>query len=83
MKKVTVYTKSGCGYCTRARMLLQSRSVPFEEIDVTRDAPARQRLVERTRRWTVPQIFIGDESIGGYDELAALDRSGRLELKLA
>jgi glutaredoxin 3 len=50
---------------------------------VTGDADARQRLVGRTRRGTVPQVFIGDEAIGGFDELAALDRSGKLDLKLA
>jgi glutaredoxin 3 len=83
MKKVTIYTTVGCAYCVRARSLLETRGVPFEEIDVTGDTSARQRLVERTRRWTVPQIFIGDESIGGFDELSALDRSGRLGPKLA
>jgi glutaredoxin 3 len=83
MKKVVVYSTRVCPYCVRAKVLLKARSVPFEEIDVTSDHEARVWLVERTGRRTVPQIFIGEESIGGFDELHALDRSGELRKKLA
>lgn len=77
-KPIRIYTASYCGYCHRAKQLLRDRGLPFEDIDVTDDMAKRDWLVSVTRRRTVPQIFIGDESIGGYDELAMLDRSGRL-----
>jgi glutaredoxin 3 len=81
--EVRVYTTRNCGYCVVAKRLLAKRGVPYVEIDVTGDAAARARLVAATGRRTVPQIFIHGEPIGGYDELAALDRSGRLERLLA
>ena len=65
-----------------AKRLLQARDIAFEEIDVAGDSETRIWLVETTGRRTVPQLFIGDESIGGYQELAALDRSGALQMKL-
>ncbi len=65
-----------------AKQLLRERSVAFEEIDVSGDDATREWLVTATGRYTVPQIFIGEESIGGYDELAALDRAGRLAERL-
>jgi glutaredoxin 3 len=77
-KPVRVYTTSYCGFCRLAKDLLRRRGVPFEEIDVTGDPAARQRLVETTRRRTVPQIFIGERAIGGYEELRAIDESGEL-----
>jgi glutaredoxin 3 len=83
MATVQVYSTSYCGYCVRAKQLLTARGIPFDDIDVTGDDDKRAWLVERTGRRTVPQIFIGDESIGGYVELAALDRSGELPKKLA
>lgn len=83
MKRVVVYSTLVCPYCVRAKALLKSRDIPFEEIDVTGNADERMRLVEVTGRRTVPQIFIGDEPIGGFDDLAALDRSGELRRKLA
>ena len=75
---VKIYTTSYCGYCRMAKALLASRKIPYEEIDVTGDSDARDWLVKETGRRTVPQIFIGDESIGGFDELAALDANGEL-----
>ena len=81
-KAVKIYTTSYCGYCRMAKQLLRDRNVAFEEIDVGGDDAKREWLVEATGRYTVPQIFIGEESIGGYDELAALDRSGRLASRL-
>ena len=81
MSKVKVYTTPYCPYCTRAKMLLKSKDVAFEEIDVS-DDDKRSELVERTNWRTVPQIFIGDEFVGGYDELQALDDEGRLDAML-
>ena len=81
-KPVKIYTTPYCGYCRMAKQLLQSRKVAFEEIDVSGDHETRQWLVTATGRRTVPQIFIGDESIGGFDELSALDRAGQLAERL-
>ena len=75
---VKIYTTSYCGYCRMAKALLASRKIRYEEIDVTTDSDARAWLVKETGRRTVPQIFIGEESIGGFDELAALDANGEL-----
>jgi glutaredoxin 3 len=75
---VRVYTTRICPYCFAAKRLLGARGVAFEEIDVTGDDAARAWLVEATGRRTVPQIFIGANPIGGYEELASLDRSGEL-----
>lgn len=83
MKPVTMYSTMVCPYCVRAKMLLKDRNIPYEEIDVTGDHDKRAWLVETTGRRTVPQIFIGDEAIGGFDELRALDLSGELTKKLA
>jgi glutaredoxin 3 len=75
---VKMYTTVYCGFCRQAKALLQSRGIAFEEIDVTTDDEKREWLVEATGRRTVPQIFIGDDAIGGYQELAALDSRGEL-----
>ncbi len=83
MKPVRVYSTMVCPYCVRAKMLLKERGIPYEEIDVTGDYEKRQWLVQATGRRTVPQIFIGDEAIGGFDDLRALDLSGDLTRKLA
>lgn len=80
--EVTLYTTRVCGYCIAAKRLLDARNVPYKEIDVSNDPAKRAWLVEATGRRTVPQIFIADESIGGFDELAALDRAGALAEKL-
>jgi glutaredoxin 3 len=79
---VQVYTTTYCGYCNRAKALLQKRGIPYEEIDVTGDHAKRDWLVSVTHMRTVPQIFIKGEPIGGFDELHALDRSGELASKL-
>jgi glutaredoxin 3 len=83
MKPVRMYTTRLCGYCIRAKMLLKQRGIPFDEIDVSGDHAARAWLRQATGRRTVPQIFIGDEPIGGFEELRELDRSGELDKKLA
>jgi glutaredoxin 3 len=75
---VRVFTTTFCGYCMRAKMLLSRRGIAYEEVNVSNDAEKRAWLVQATRQRTVPQIFIGEESIGGFDELAALDRAGAL-----
>ena len=83
MAKVIIYTTTICPYCVRAKMLLQRKGVPYEEVDVSGDHDARQALTARTRQRTVPQIFINDEHIGGCDDLFALERAGQLDAKLA
>ena len=83
MVGVTIYTTKVCPYCVAAKRLLAARAIPYEEVDVSRDDAKRAWLVETTGRRTVPQIFLGGEAIGGYDELAALDKSGQLAQKLA
>ena len=75
---VVLYQTEWCGYCGLAKRLLKSRSIDFATIDVTGDPEARDWLREASGQQTVPQIFIGGESVGGYMELAKLDRSGRL-----
>ncbi|MEE2644196.1 MAG: glutaredoxin [Myxococcota bacterium] len=76
--RVKIYTLSTCGYCWMAKRLLQSYAQPFEELDVRGQPDLRRWLAEVSGQRTVPQIFIDGESIGGYRELSALDRSGRL-----
>ncbi len=76
---VTMYTRGFCGYCSAARKLLQSKGVHYEEIDVTLDAERRREAMNRSGRRTLPQIFIGDTHVGGYDDLAALEHDGRLD----
>ena len=78
MSRVDVYTTPSCSYCVRAKRLLDARGIPFREIDVADDDELRADLIERTGRRTVPQIFIDGESIGGFEELAALDAAGEL-----
>lgn len=84
MAKVEVYTTNYCPYCMRAKALLKSKGVYFEEIDVTDDPELRAKMVELADgRQTVPEIFINGEIIGGCDELYALERSGELDMLLA
>lgn len=79
MAEVTIYTTSYCPYCRAATALLTKKKVAFTEIDVTSDDAARRDLAARTGQRTVPQVFIDGRSVGGYDDLAALDRAGRLD----
>jgi glutaredoxin 3 len=83
MKPVAVYTTTYCSFCVAAKNLLKTKGIPFQEIDVTNDPAARQDIAQRSGRRTVPQIFIGDESIGGFMELKALSDKGELAAKLA
>ena len=77
--KVLIYSQMFCGYCSAARALLDEKGVGYEDIDITMKPQLRLELRERTGRRTVPQIYIGDRHIGGYDDLAALDASGELD----
>jgi glutaredoxin 3 len=79
MANVQMYTTRWCGYCVRAKVLLESRGISFEEISLDDDPGFRQRLMDLTGGWTVPQILIDGRPIGGYTELWQLDRSGELE----
>ena len=78
MTRVTVYTTEPCGYCRTAKTLLERRGIPFEEINLAKDADGRAELVARTGMMTFPQVILDDEPIGGFQELVAADRSGRL-----
>lgn len=82
MSTVKVYTKKVCPYCTRAKALLGRKGVPYEEIDVENDDALRAWLVQATGQRTVPQIFVGDRSLGGFSDVDALDRQGRLDALL-
>lgn len=83
MARVEIYSTMFCPYCARARSLLDKKGVDYIDIDVMADTAKRDEMVERSGgRQTVPQIFIDDEHIGGSDELAALERAGRLDAKL-
>ena len=81
--EVVLYTKFGCGFCYRAKRLLDEKGVAYTEHDITMGGPRRAEMMERApMARTVPQIFIGDVHVGGSDDLAALDRSGKLDALL-
>jgi glutaredoxin 3 len=81
--EVVVYTSPFCGYCSAAKRLLTKKGATFNEIDVMFDAARKREMIERSGgRRTVPQIFIGDRHIGGYDDLSALDARGELDALL-
>jgi glutaredoxin 3 len=79
MPKVQLYTKRVCPYCTSAKVLLQRKGVAYEEIDVEEDDAKRAWLVETTGQRTVPQIFVDGRSLGGFSDIDALDKQGRLD----
>lgn len=79
MKPVRMYTAGYCPYCTLAKRLLASKGVTPEEVQVDRDPAVRQEMMARTGRRTVPQIYVGDTHVGGFDDLAALERAGGLD----
>ncbi len=80
MAKVTMYSTAVCPFCVRAEMLLKQRGVEeIEKIRIDLDPEQRSIMMERTGRRTVPQIYIGETHVGGYDDLAALDRAGKLK----
>ncbi len=75
---VTVYTTIACPYCVRAKALLDARGVEYQEINLGRDPGTRAELAQKTGMMTFPQILINDELVGGFDELSAADKSGKL-----
>ena len=81
--RINVYTTSYCGYCRSAERLLDQKNLAYDKHDVTNDTTRRRWLVEVTGRRTVPQIFIDGRAIGGYTDLADLDRRGELDRLLA
>lgn len=78
MQKVVLYSTNWCGYCMAAKRFFASKGISFEEIDLTGDDAARDALHQRTGRTSVPQIFVGETHVGGYDDLRALDARGGL-----
>ena len=78
MSSVTVYTKSFCGYCMRVIALLERRGIAFTEVNVEDHPDLREKLLVKSGRRTLPQVYVGERYIGGADELAALDQSGEL-----
>ena len=83
MKPITVYTTDHCPYCSSAKSLLAKRNIEYEEINLARDPDGRAKLSELTGMITFPQIVIDGESIGGFQELLAADRSGSLKELIA
>jgi glutaredoxin 3 len=81
--QVVMYATSWCPYCARARQLFESKGVAFNEIDVDVVDGARREMQQRSGRTSVPQIFIGDQHIGGFDDTKALDEAGKLDPLLA
>jgi glutaredoxin 3 len=82
LPNVVVYTTRVCPYCIQAKALLKKKGVAFSEIDVSNDPEKRTWLVSATGQRTVPQIFINDQPIGGFDDMAALNRKGELDRML-
>lgn len=80
MANVQIYTKSFCPYCARAKRLLDEKGVPYEEYDISGGGAKREEMIQRAGgRTTVPQIFIDGQHMGGSDDLAALERAGKLD----
>jgi glutaredoxin 3 len=80
MQTVEIYTSPFCGYCHAAKRLLTDKGISFSEYDVARAPDKRQEMLSRANgRHTVPQIFVGETHVGGYDDIAALDRAGKLD----
>lgn len=83
MANVIIYTKPNCPYCVNAKNLLDHKGVKYQEIRVDQDPQQLQEMMDRSKRRTVPQIFINNQSIGGFDDLRALDEAGKLDQILA
>lgn len=83
MPRIRLYTTQWCGFCLRAKALLDSRGIAYEEIPLDGDPTFRQQMWDLGGQWTVPLVLIDGQPVGGYRELAALDRSGLLEERLA
>ena len=83
MAEIVMYTTSWCGYCHRARGLLAEKGQTWTEIDIEEQPEQREVMIERAQRTSVPQIFIDGKHVGGYDDMAELERQGRLDPLLA
>ena len=83
MAKIEIYTTPFCGYCARAKSLLDRKGAAYEEMDVMMDDKKRAEMRQRAKRSTVPQIFINGQHIGGSDERSALEQAGKLDALLA
>lgn len=83
MARIQVYSTRWCGYCVRAKTLLDSKGIEYDDVSLDDDPAFRQKLYDLTGGWTVPQILIGGKPIGGYTELWQLDRAGQLDELLA
>ncbi|OGQ75009.1 MAG: glutaredoxin 3 [Deltaproteobacteria bacterium RIFCSPLOWO2_12_FULL_60_16] len=79
MPKVVIYTTNYCPFCTRAKALLRTKHIDFEEIDITLDEHLREEVTRLSGRRTAPQIFIDGKSVGGFDDIKELDMSGELD----
>ncbi|HMM58358.1 MAG TPA: glutaredoxin 3 [Rudaea sp.] len=78
MTKIEVYSSANCAYCVAAKNLLKSRGLDYAEIRIDTDPARREEMLARAQRRTVPQVFVNDHHVGGYDDLVAADRSGEL-----
>jgi len=83
MEKVEIYTSGLCAYCVAAKNLLKQKGLDYVEIRIDTDPARREEMLARTQRRTVPQIFVAGQLVGGYDDLVAADRSGKLATMLA
>ena len=81
--QVLMYSTPFCPYCMAARFLLKEKGIDYEEINVSMDQEQRAEMERRSGRHTVPQIFVGETHVGGYDDLSALDNAGKLDVLLA
>jgi len=79
MTNVMMYSTPYCPYCVRAKRLLESKGAAFKDIDVSRQPQLRSEMMQKSGRQTVPQIWVGNKHVGGFDDLWALDRSGKLD----
>lgn len=77
--EVLIYTGHRCAYCNAAKKMLDSKGVEYNEININEDSAKAEEMVERTKRQTVPQIFIGETHIGGFDDMAELNSEGKLD----
>ena len=83
MTDITIYTGNRCAYCNAAKRLLDNKDAKYIEINIDEDPAQREKMVSRTQRQTVPQIFIGETHVGGFDDLSELNHAGKLDEMLA
>ncbi|MDQ3057265.1 MAG: glutaredoxin 3 [Pseudomonadota bacterium] len=81
--EITLYSSAHCGYCVAAKNFLKSKGLEWNEVRIDMDPAERQKMVALAKRTSVPQIFIGDTHVGGYDDMMALHRAGKLDALLA